>query len=433
MIGNIEIRDEHRSWAAGVLELNPKLSPAELASAALRRLAQDDFVLWKQADLAVRILAGSEFTIWSPADSAALAKITEEFFAERVEAFADEFFALDLQHRAVVHRELSDDCHAFPQLSHWLAELVPGLKLDDWEAHCQTDLPSTGSSNSIGDLLQSRQANFGRAVVKVFLAAPRARGQVIRKITTDWRQNSHKDLAMWRKTAQSFQKKYRAYANLAPLFVEQCQEPVHRSIVKSKGTSTRSESRKPASNSRTSQPSKSREGFKMTSSLWVVCVIIATMLRSVVNIGPNNTSRSNTEPVISSPSYTPPSNRFQIPESKPTSELRNIAEIIVLNDRIQSLLKRHPQPAIRTWQPAGEFVPFHFVDENNERFYFGSSSDFFEIMQIRPELKQRIVNALDRGEFENPSRALGVPFDENLDLLINPPKLPSDENSLAEP
>ncbi|MBT5018209.1 hypothetical protein OAF98_03435 [Planctomicrobium sp.] len=216
MSGDFQISDEHRTWAANILNVDPQQSPAKLAELALQRLSTDDFVMWKQADVAVRVLAGTERTVWSASDFACLSDVTEQASGEEVEEFCQTFFELEPDIRKQHHSQLSEKCQRFPVLNLRLKQLIPGLELQPWSKQCGQDVAQeNGNDLEMSDHIH----DFGREVVRIFLAYPNERGEIERKLKQRWG-----DKLIWRRnTARDFSSQYPEYAKLAPGFVQRIQ------------------------------------------------------------------------------------------------------------------------------------------------------------------------------------------------------------------
>ena len=119
-----------RVWAAGVLSLDPELPAEALAAAALRRLSQDEFVLWRQGELAVRILAGGDECRLSDADHSLLEQAIADPRRAEVDAFCAEYFQLDIDERRRRQTALQHRCADSPVLARRVAHLQTGLNVE---------------------------------------------------------------------------------------------------------------------------------------------------------------------------------------------------------------------------------------------------------------------------------------------------------------
>lgn len=194
-----------RRWACKQLELAPEASTEERRRAVLAELAQFDFTPplgWQSAMRASGILSGGDLGFGL--DDRALysaRRAWEESLREEIEAFAAEFFSLEVPDRIGRFGDLADRCQAAPALRARLEGLRIGLELPSQ--------PPPGMSASMGELVSQMR--------KLFVERPHARAAQRLALL----RRSAATVAQWRSDARRLQRAFPGEAALEPALIHE--------------------------------------------------------------------------------------------------------------------------------------------------------------------------------------------------------------------
>lgn len=194
-----------RRWAHGHLGLVPETSPDVSRRAVLIGLAQHGFTPplgWHSALRASGILPAGEanFGLDNPALLPAR-RAWEESLREEIEAFAAEFFSLDVADRIGHFGDLAERCRETPALLARLVGLRAGLELPSQ--------PPSGMPASMRELVKQAR--------ELFVERPHARAA---RRTTLLRRSGPM-LAQWQADAQRLQRLFPREAALEPALIKE--------------------------------------------------------------------------------------------------------------------------------------------------------------------------------------------------------------------
>ena len=199
--------DESRRWAQATLGVAAD-APLETARAAfLKKVEREDFFPSTDHALAWQALTATGDAL-PPRVAQAIDALVGASLRAPVEAFAAQFFSIDVSERTRQWFALQVRCHGSPPLLARLESLSRGLHLD-----AQTSLPPLPA----GDAAHAPSARLVAArILEMFVLRPIDRAKQQQEVLQSWQA----DLPAWRAAARDLARNYQPVAELNPEFMD---------------------------------------------------------------------------------------------------------------------------------------------------------------------------------------------------------------------
>jgi tetratricopeptide (TPR) repeat protein len=191
--------NDEQKWALSELHIPADSAPDTMRTSLLKRLREEDFVLYKTTEHAIRLLLVQEGGQWPVVARRSFLEFEEQRLRELVEEFAESFFNTPCAERCQIWTDLLKACDFSPALKIRLQGLQPGL---DIEPELSSDVPYLESLVEL--------------VLEAFTLRP-ARRQVL---LMDQEGQIQIDAVGWQRAARILQKDHTELSELIPEFIQ---------------------------------------------------------------------------------------------------------------------------------------------------------------------------------------------------------------------